>query len=66
MRHWLNGPRRSPPGGHPSETVGEGNMAFLISSLDGETRFRRRPRLLACVPAMMPAHTLLPFRRTRP
>jgi len=27
--------------GHPSETVGAGNQARLISSLDGETRFRR-------------------------
>jgi hypothetical protein len=29
---------RAPTGssGHPSETVGEGNLAFLISNLDGK------------------------------
>ena len=49
VTHWPIGPQRSPPGGHPSETVGEGIPAFLMSSLDGETRFWRpcassRPR----------------------
>lgn len=72
-RFWLTSPHRpllAPPdhsGGHPSETVGEGDPAFLMPSLDGETRFRRAAlQRLPCVPAMMPAHTLLPYRRTRP
>ncbi len=48
-RQTNNGlPDRS--GGHPSETVGAGNRACLISSLDGETRYcglaNWRPALL--------------------
>ena len=52
--------RRPLADGHPSETVGEGNLALLISSLDGE-QFSPpgTQRALAGLPAL-PASTL-PF-----